>query len=288
MHETFVFPMDCTGSLERWDKSVEFIESEKGIFIFGEPQNKIGGGYDPFEYDQLIPDFIEITEKTLNGETLRKNLKKWLAKWGPLYSVDFDKNTVENFEKESLRFYKLWMLYKSIVNRDREGLLEYVKTEEEEKNYKITFFPGDPIFPRKKYPPMMAALGEPDLEFLDYAFPIPKKEEIDLFEKIQDISMMFVFKEIEKYTNRANLYWNAMTHSKELGKSKYKISPVLKIENLIDAIYLQFYILFSENEKKICPVCNTPFAPVRKDKKYCSDTCKLTAKSRRYRARKTS
>ena len=64
-----------------------------------------------------------------------------------------------------------------------------------------------------------------------------------------------------------------------------KVKPAFAFENLIDALFMQFLIAITES-KKICPICDTSFTPERKDRIYCSDSCKLTARSRRYRQRK--
>lgn len=282
MNDLFVFPMECTGLLYRWDKerSIKFIDSNEGKMMIGTPKITDSMGYNPFDCDHLIPDFIKMIEKSLDSVNLEKDIKKWLQEWGPLYSDPSEKNTVEVFQEESFKFYKLWNLYKALSNRNMPKIMEFISLEDYEDHYKITFFPNDTCF-----------TGEPNSfieEEFDFkcSFPMGKKTGDELFIEIQTKAAVFFFEQIEEYTSQANLYWGSMKTEKD--QFNVKIEPVLRIENLIDAIYLQFYILFSENEKKICPVCNTPFVPERKDKKYCSDTCKHTAKSRRYRARKTS
>lgn len=290
MHETFVFPMECEGYVQKWDKEVQ-IRSNKEIWGLGENY------YDPFEYDNLVPEFVELANRVINGANLEAQIKKWLKKWGPLYGVwDFDNNTVAKFWYEVKKFYKIWNFYKAIANHDKNTILNSIELKKEtETDYLITFFPGDESFPaetwfteskelREKYNSLPSLYPEYDLKTI---IPMKLDLERDKFEQIQSSSMLFLFSQVESYTNRANLNWGTIIHEKKENQSNFKIRPVLRTESLIDAIYLQFYILFSENEKKICPVCNTPFIPARKDKKYCSDSCKLTAKSRRYRARKT-
>lgn len=295
MHDTFVFPMDCMGQLNKWDDHILFFEvpNIKGKVMHGMPKEFMEF-YNPFDFNNLIPEFIKMIEKVLNGENLKKNIKKWLTEWGPLYTgADFENNTVERFWQECDKFYKLWNFYKAIANNDKENLMNKIKVEEKDDHFKLRFFPDDPTFPREGFivteeNKHLVELGLHDPEDVDftYTFRIGKKKDDEFLKEIRNASLFFFFKQVEGYTARANLTWDTMREEKKENRSKFKIEPVLEVENLIDAIYLQFYILFSENEKKICPVCNTPFVPQRKDKKYCSETCKLTAKSRRYRARK--
>lgn len=283
MHETFVFPMDCKGYIQKLDEKV-IINENKQIMGYGSGINSF---YDPFEHDELIPAFIEMIEKVLNGANLEKNIKKWVSERGLLYG-DSENDTVNKFWEECIKFYKIWSFYKVIANRDKDALMKKVEMEKKtEDRYNITFFSGDSSFDYKKPNIDQRLLGDYALEFdLKTTFPINFDQNRSKFEQIQSHAMIFLFTQIEEYTNKTNLSWGSMKHERKENRSNFKIRPVLRTPTLIDSIYLQFYILFSENEKKICPVCNRPFIPKRKDQKYCSDTCKLTAKSRRYRIRK--
>lgn len=287
MHDTFVFDIDCEGYVQRWDEEVR-ISNKKDLH----GQGKMESYYNPFDYDNIIPEFVGLTEKCLNGGNLEVQIKKWLKKWGPLYgSWDFENNTISQFWHEALKFYKIWSFYRAIANNDKKTIENSIGIEKESQtNFIIKFFPEDTSFPAEKWFLEAQELRKkfdflPDHPGYDFKTTIPMKldPDRDQFEQIQEHSMFFLFSQVESYTNRANLSWGSMIHTKKENQSNFKIRPVLKTENLIDAIYLQFYILFSENEKKICPICNTPFIPPRKDKIYCSDSCYLTAKSRRYR-----
>jgi len=301
MHNTFIFPMDCTGTETKWDRVVEIKEINGKKVLRGDGKSFNESRYNPFEFDNLIPQFIEFTEKVLNGGNIEKLIKKWLSQWGPLF-WEYDNNTVENFWAEATKFYKLWSFYRLIANREKELLLSKIQIEKESKtNYKLTFFTEEPSFQPREWPmgEVNTLLGkklfwEPDYDF-KCIFPMKLDKNKNEFEQIQEYSMLFLIRQIEEYTKRAMLSWGSMRHEKEDDKSNFKIEPVLYTESLIDAIYLQFYILFSENKKKICPVCNKPFIPDRKDQRYCpsiipgkKSSCYLTAKSRRFREKKTS
>lgn len=290
MHETFVFNMDCKGVLHRWD-SVEFSGANNNRSFHGRTNN-ILEHYDPFDFDNLIPEFVDLIKKMRNGRSLEKSIEEWVLKWGPL-TEEYSQQTTNAFWEEANRFYKIWEFYKLVANRDK-GLLSIVQMDKEREDYyKLTFFPNDESFQQEKHPSEILndQIGKDLFWTPEYdmktTFPMKINPERSKFDHILEHSMYFLFTQIEEYTSRAYLAWGSMQHIKKENKSNFKIRPVLQIDNLIDAIYLQFYILFSENEKKICPICNTPFVPPRKDKKYCSDSCYLTAKSRRYRAKKS-
>lgn len=291
MHEVFVFDMECKGHVQRWKEDTVRIEAlNEARVLRGFYEEDIEKSYyDPFEFDNLIPEFLELIEKVLSGAELEKLIKKWLVNWGPLYMGYDRRNTVENFWEESLKFYRLWSFYRVVSSRDEVAIRSSIKIEEDRGTKIISFFPGEDSFSSIRIPEDISQrFSIPEFEFdLQVKFPFQINKNRDVFEQIQEYSTLFLLAQIETYTNNANLTWDSMTHEKQKGKSVFKIKPALHTgSNLIDALYLQFYILLSENEKKICPVCNNPFLPSRKDKKYCSDTCKLTARTRRYRARK--
>lgn len=293
MHNVFSFPLVCNGvGFNRWDRMVVFEEYRGETAIRGSGYKL--EFYNPFNCENLIPDFINLIEKISNGGDLENYLKKWHSEWGPLHS-NYKNQTVEKFSEEALRFYKLWNFYKAIANSDEEAIMDHIKIEKDfyegGDDYYITFFSEDNSFKEDENPIRMLneQIGKKifrELRDPQYNFSISREdaENMDLT-KYQMFSILFLFKQIEKYTANAYLgHSNIIANSNDF--SKFKIRPALYVDNLIDAIYLQFFILFSENEKKICVNCNTPFVPERKDKKYCSDSCKLTAKSRRYRSRK--
>lgn len=68
----------------------------------------------------------------------------------------------------------------------------------------------------------------------------------------------------------------------------FKLRPVIKPRNLLQAMYLQFHILLCGHNVKVCKWCGKPFdlrGCYNKNREYCSDTCKHSAKSHRYRER---
>src|SRR5699024_9080971 len=101
----------------------------------------------------------------------------------------------------------------------------------------------------------------------------------------QGAAIDFLLRVVEQYINNNSFYARTIRHESSKEKDSFMVSPGMAFPHLLDALYMQFFILLNENKKKVCPICNKPFVPERTDKKYCSNTCKLTAKSRRYRER---
>ena len=96
----------------------------------------------------------------------------------------------------------------------------------------------------------------------------------------------YVARTVERKLRGINLASKGRAVVRDIIQDHYKIIPCLRPPNMLQALYLQFYILLNDRSKKICETCGAIFAPSRRDAKYCSDTCKNTAKARRYRARK--
>lgn len=71
----------------------------------------------------------------------------------------------------------------------------------------------------------------------------------------------------------------------EVGGAEFM--PVLEPKTLLQALYWQILLLLTEPHKmKICANCAKLFHPTRRDRRYCSDECRNTYKSRQWRKRK--
>lgn len=258
MHRTFVFPIKCTNKQVSF-KQVEIINIEGKTYVAG--YIKESKPYDSFDSIKLLPSLIELVEEVENGKNKEKSIKKWVLQWGLLNGEMIDLNGQEVFSQnladfwyEAKTFYELWKIYKFILDNDRKALEPLIKDLEETKfhnpNYKIIHNNGN--------------------------------EYKHLYENYQFEATIYLLQRIESRVQTGTLHWSKLTTL----DSRIQIESVYNFLNLIDALYMQFYILLSKNENKICKLCNTPFIPGRSDQVYCNDSCKLTAKSRRYRARK--
>jgi hypothetical protein len=282
MHRTFVFPIMCESPHTGFN-SVEIREIDGQLMIVG-LDFEVEDAYDAFNELEIIPSLINMVEKIHNGDDKLKQIKRWVKKWGVLEGTpisgrieDGFGQSVSSFWEEAEKFFNLWNLYKYTVNRDLESIRNIVRIE------KISHDDPDNIF------------GECTHRFFffegtDYSnnFLGVIRDEKNPLKGYQYACMEYLLWEIEKYVSRGELGWYSLTREPHQDKDYFKIAPALRFNTLLEAIYMQFFILLTENQKKICPICNHPFIPERKDKKYCSETCYLTAKSRRYRARKNA
>ncbi|MED3553990.1 hypothetical protein [Cytobacillus praedii] len=315
MHKSFNFPINCYSPQTPLNEP-EVIETELGRYI-RDNNLKIEETYEAFDTIEIIPSLIETVEKMKKGgnEEYRKNehvdlVIEWMKKWGYLKAnqnsllreikqhgqivgikqpnkknkvriegisnkppKNFYGQRVSGFVQEANKFYDFWMLYKAVANRDLEQLKKYITVQE---NPELPFAATHTFYFFTNF----------YVEYVGYLDGI--LDEQNPLEGYQFAAVEYLTETIEKYINNNRLFSREIKHSSYQGKDQFKMIPAMGFSHLLDALYMQFYILLNENEKKICPVCNKPFVPERKDRKYCSDTCKYTAKSQRYRARKSS
>lgn len=302
MHKIFNFPIDCY-LVQTPLNEPEIIKTENGIYI--RDKNPIlENSYNAFETIEIIPELIKTAEyikkNGLNEENNVHPIVNFLKKWGYLKANDPGKITevrigeklvkivtrgrsrikvkkisnkppanflgqkVSTFIHETLKFYDNWMLYQAAVNRDLEQLKRLITVEE------------DPNLPFE---------ATHIFYFSDGGYTEGVFHEDNPLKSYQDAVMIYLTEKMDEYINNNKLYSKDIRYSPTQDEDLFKITPAMAFDELIDALYMQLFILLNENENKICPVCNKPFFPQRMDKKYCSDTCKNTAKSRRYRAR---
>lgn len=265
MHRTFVFPIKCfspqlvpstTGLEQRGDKFyiVNQLPKDGDVINFQD--------YDAMDDITIIPSVINLVEKVLKGEKKTKAIKQWSEQRGLLNSSNTQ--SVEEIWTEFYKFYMLWDLYKGVVNKESETLDMYIKARKHTDNeYEVTVFEGERF----------------EDQFSWYHISSAPMEEY---------AILYLTGQIEENIQKCSLFSYRLGLTPGRQQDAIEITPALRVSTLLEAIYMQFFILLSENTKKICPVCNKPFLPERQGKTYCSSTCKLTAKSRRVRSRKAS
>jgi len=311
MHETFVFPIDCH-SPQVPLHNPEIVETELGLYV-REKELNFEGSYDAFETVDIIPSLIDTVEKMkkrgLEGYKKDEHIDlviDWMKRWGYLktkgkspYLIEtqakgkkvgmrnlngkrkariegisnkvpnnFEGQRVSGFIQEAYKFYDFWILYRSIVNKDIKELENIITVHEDptlpfEATHTFYFFENR------------------NVEHAGYTDSTFYKE--DPLSSYQGAAIIYLTETIQKYINNNIMYSKQTTRIPGEDKDDLKIKPALGFLDLIDAIYMQFFILLNEHKKKICQICNIPFSPARKDRIYCSETCRNTAKSRRYR-----
>lgn len=280
MHKKLEFPIICK-SPQVLFKNVFLQETELGIGVCTDDYDQENHSYyDAFDKIDLIPSIVDMVEKVLNGANKNNEVKKWVSKWGFLTSGtigiedQYFGQPVNEIWEEAEKLHNLWKLYRFAVNREFDELIKIVTVEEADPNEfeNINEYKWKCIFSKGK-------------EYEDI-FYMKKPEDINDQKDLQSNVIIYILDEITNYVEKGKLSWNTLEIENNIQNDIPKITPAYSFPTLIDAAYMQFFIFLNKNDKRICPVCNTPFIPERKDKIYCSSSCKLTAKSQRYRSRK--
>lgn len=252
MHRTLVFPIKCESRHFSFDDpQITEIEGKIRIWNIGVNEELL---YDAFDYPDLIPELISLVEKVENqGKNRINQTKKWVKKWGVLKREKIENDvygqSLSEFWESAKQFYIFWRMYKEVANRDQKTLT---------MGYEILEEMGDLI------------------HFSDDPFLNKQWNAVNIIRSV-----------IEFHIKNGHMIASQIKIESSKDEDQFKISPSYYFHNLVDSLYMQFFMALTEN-KKVCPICDRPFAPERKDKKYCSDTCRHTAKSQRYRARKKS
>jgi hypothetical protein len=292
MHKSFVFPLKCVSPQVPLSYP-KIIETDIGAYISEGEDTDIKKLYNAFDEIDIIPSLVRLVENIKKTEEKmfrysKKNLDliaNWIGKWGHLkakvdssVSEDFYGEKISDFMDEAEKFYDLWSLYRAVANRDLKLLKETVDIYEDPE-LKFPFTHSFAFFIGKPYQDFSVGKFDPDNELKSYQFE----------------SMKFLTNVIEDHINHSEnkLFSSRMKQESYESQDRFSFEPGLGYSSLLDALYMQFFILLTENTKKICPICKTPFTPGRLDQEYCpslipgkKSSCYLTAKSRRQRERK--
>jgi hypothetical protein len=237
--------------------------------------------YNAFEKPDLIPSLVRMVDKT--SESSRKEaIKKWVTEYGLLTASNQD--SLPMFWKEAEVFAGLWRLYRQITSRELPELKNFITFEAIEEDDPFSFAPPS-------YHTMAFSSDEKGRDGVrKYTFgPLFLEKTIHEIEKAplryyQWAAFRYLTYSIEWKLQGLTVESNASKLITGEDEDLFRAIPHLKPQTLLQAMYLQFYALLNETDK-ICPVCNRQFKPSRKDQRYCSNTCKLTQRSRNFRAR---
>jgi hypothetical protein len=232
----------------------------------------MNGVYDVFWEPEVIPSLVDMVQKVKNGGNQYHYMKTLVSQWGLLKSEEEHplRQSVESFWREAEKFYDVWSLYRSVANRDFDSIKRIATTNEINSNdikgtggqtHIFRFFQG------KEYG---------DIDILGFLRGNSLRE-------YQNAAIYYLTEVIKPYVNHGKLQDAGMSRTETASEDIFKITPCMAFDHLLDAMYMLLFSLLTENNQKVCPVCNKPFPPSRKDAKYCSETCYNTGKSQRYR-----
>lgn len=241
----FPYPLRCRCHAEKF-KDPQISEINAEMYIWSEENETAAYRYDAFDHPELIPELVGACKKIRNGMNKEKVALEWVKKWGFLEENEIHDygygQTLESFLHQVSQFYTTWRFYKYIANRDHQALKNLFESPWD----KLTHFSND--------------------ELNNYQWN----------------GIMIIKQQIDRHIKNGQIHTAEVKKDAGTRKDEFRFTASYYFKNLIDAIYMQFYIALSES-KKVCPTCEAPFTPERKNEKYCSITCKNTAKSQRYR-----
>lgn len=252
MHKTNILSVEYKNQSVRFNDP-QISEINGKLYIWNESPGDFGPVYDAFDYPELISELITLVKKGKSGKDKVLLTKMWVRKWGVLNRELITENIIgqrmDLFWRQAEDFELIWRLYKYIANREKDKL---------EKMGQI-------------------------LESIDDL----KHFSDDKIINNQWNAMMFITKSIEQHTKNGIIQSSEIKRFEEKEDDTFKIKPAFYFHQLNDSLYMQFFLALTEN-KKVCPICESPFTPNRPDQIYDKESCKHTAKSRRYREKKYS
>jgi hypothetical protein len=253
--------------------------------------------FDAFNNPYLVPSLEHLIDSTPENRR-QAAIKGWVSQYGFLTVFSYYSDISESFDdfwSEAQRFISLRQLYRDLLNCRLDVLQEVVVFKKWPASY--------PVW--KSHSMLKPPFAE-KLKSRCYTSEIPpvcsvtrdglKSHGCDMYNKhatIEDINrdplryyQIAVFRYIAyAIEERLELAIRPVNRS-AIADRGFKITPRLQPKNLLQALYLQLYLLLADRSKKICASCGRVFTPSRPDMRYCSDKCKKREKMRRYRARK--
>jgi hypothetical protein len=241
-----VLVMDCKSALWRFDDPrISELNGEMYIWqeFDQEPET-----YDAFEYEDLISGFMLLSRRENEGKDINKHILEWAKKWGVFESHKIMPNIygqkVSSFLEDMHVFTAIWMIYRGVVNREYNLLQKALR----------------------------------DVEAAGGLFDFANEKESNY----QWNAMSVILDQVELYIGRSELKADQMKKKTKDDEDHFEIKPVNLFTNLIDVLYMQLFLALT-GKMRICPVCNEPFKPKRKDQRYDKEACKNTGKSRKFR-----
>lgn len=247
--------------------------------------------YNPFSEDDIIPSLIKTVEQFRAGKNSKKLVREWVKKWGLLKgeNIDLDVETftfsepLNVFWEEMNRFFDLWQLYKYMIGKAEANYnsnFSISKIKEEE----IGLYAEEIQMFVKRPTHKIILFKETSYEAAELFWV---GENDNLLTRGKMCALQYIADYVsKKIHNNFELRWGALDFNVESNQDGFKSTPSITTKYLLDALYMKFFVILNNTNQKICFCCNTLFTPTRKDKIYCSDACKQTAKSRRYYHRK--
>ncbi len=239
--------------------------------------------YEAFNEPYLIPSLVDLLGRKKQATTI----KSWVSQYGFLTVPggwnDFTEK-IDDFWREAQNFVSLWWLYEAVLNRKLDELKKFVNI--------VDIDPFD-------FPPPQGAKSH---TVFTHNAPAGRGEIASIYDtyfkettaKINEKPLLYyqiavfnyITHQLEKQLEGLSFTSRGGHIFSEADRDHFKVISYLQPKNLLQALYLRFYIFLDDKEKKICASCGCIFTPSRIDVRYCSVKCKKREKMRRHRARK--
>lgn len=259
--------------------------------------------YEVFETDDLIPSLCRLVGEIKQGRNKKNAIKKWVSHYGFLgIHIDDEGHlpsweSLTDFWEEAKTLADLWDKFRQVTQRDLDGMREWIRFVPLSKG--IKYLQGDEWNTKAVYWPFEIEIKEGET-FEEAAGRSMRAGEPIFAATIEEINrnpleffqlagLGYILQRIEKKIAGMEWTFTGLEKISNPHDDVFKLKPVIKPRNLLQAMYLQFYILLCGQNVKVCKWCGKPFdlrGSYNKNREYCSDTCKHSAKSHRYRERK--
>ncbi len=280
-----------------WDEKPEEVED-----VLNAEKSTKYSTYEAFETADLIPSLCRLVKEVRQGRNKKAAIKKWVSQYGFLgVHVDADGDmpsweSLADFWREAETLADLWDKFRQITQRDLDGMREWIRFVSLSKGVKYLL--GDKWNTKAVYWPFEVEMREGET-FEEAAGRGYRKGEPLFGANLEEITrnplefyqvagLHYILEKIKGKLADVGLSYTGLEKISNPHDDVFKLKPVIKPKNLLQAMYLQFYILLCGQNVKVCKWCGEPFdlrGSYSKNREYCSDTCKHSAKSRRYRER---
>ncbi len=274
MHKDFKFPVECS-----FKQTVFHNVKLKGDTYISEiDEENSYHAYEVFNFTDTIPALAKLGRK----KTIKQHaILSWIEQYGFLssppifFSIPIAGDNFYWFVEEARHLAKLWGIYRDIVNRNEDNL------------YKLVRFEDAKFFIHGSAQTKSVIIEEGNAQFSTnqvYFYediPVIENEPLPYY---QYAALYYLKAQVEKYLKDLQLTSMKQEVISLPRQDDIKATPILRPANLLQAIYLQFFIILSgDNNRKVCKICGDLFKPNRRDEKYCSSRCRKTGKSQRHR-----
>ncbi len=275
MQEGICFPVDCRYIQEVFPR-YDLCDG----YIVAVPD----GDSQPFEYDafaraDIFPSLVALIRR---GKPSEPAAVKWVSRYGFLTVKsrhgwrpgEPPKESMQDFWIAVGELVYLWQLYEKVINRKLDEI-RAAATVEDLWGPTVTFY-AQCWTPSGVVQRLIGGASERRDSEIHY-------EPLGFYQRTAFVTIASaVSRGLEGMRfSVARMYLDP----KSTEIDRYAIMPRLEPTNLLQTLYLQFYLLLTDTEKKICGSCGAVFTPSRPNQRYCSTTCKNTAKNRRWRER---